>query len=74
MTEPIDMSASHETPGIQAISADSAVGCWVPSDNQADRGDLKWPELGEQLSAYAGTGPVAVVFTGLLGGVLRGYA
>jgi hypothetical protein len=26
MTEPIDMGASHETPGLQAMSTDSALG------------------------------------------------
>jgi hypothetical protein len=51
---------------------ESALGCWVPGDNQADCGDLEWPELREQLSAYADAAPVGLVVTGPLGGVLRG--
>jgi hypothetical protein len=41
---------------------------------QADRGDLKWLDLREQLSACAAAAAVALVVTGPLGGVLRGYS
>jgi hypothetical protein len=51
----------------------SAVGCWVPGGNQAGCGELEWRGLRGQLSACGAAAPVALVVTGLLGGVLRGY-
>jgi hypothetical protein len=52
---------------------DSAIGCRAPDDSQPHGGDMERPELGEQLSADVGAAPIALVVTGPLGGVLRGY-
>jgi hypothetical protein len=46
----------------------------LDAGRQSGCGDLEWPGWPEQLSACAAAAPVALVFTGPLGGVLRGYS